>query len=316
MAAAATAGLTMTTPYSLWRTAVLGAIVLATAATVTGLMPLAHAACGDEWGACRANLTHAVFGTTVLPSRATPDFTHQPAVNNTNNMTVLTWTIAQPGGPTLNATVFHTLNTSGSAAGNYPCADPHPPIYPHGYGDTLVLYHNGHETSACVPNYDGVADYFNQLGLDVMEFDMPLIGCNRFANETTTSHQWFQQFEDKGVYTMPYFVEPVILSINYATQVLGYKRIVMVGLSGGGWTTTLAAALDPRIQLSFPIAGSIPFWMRTAKFGDIGDYEQLVQRPMYAAANYTDMYVLGALESGRAQIQILHEVSFVLSEGV
>ena len=45
-------------------------------------------------------------------------------------------------------------------------------------GKTLVLYHNGHETSTCVPNYDGVVDYFNELGFDVMEFMMPLLGCN------------------------------------------------------------------------------------------------------------------------------------------
>jgi hypothetical protein len=32
----------------------------------------------------------------------------------------------------------------------------------------------------------------------------------------------------------------------------------MLGLSGGGWSTTLAAAVDPRIQLSFPTAGSVP----------------------------------------------------------
>jgi PhoPQ-activated pathogenicity-related protein len=42
------------------------------------------------------------------------------------------------------------------------------------------------------------------------------------------------------------------------TNVLKYKHIVMAGLSGGGWTTTIAAAIDPRIQLSIPIAGSIP----------------------------------------------------------
>ena len=33
---------------------------------------------------------------------------------------------------------------------------------------------NGHETSTCSPNYDGVVDYFNQIGLDVMEFNMPV----------------------------------------------------------------------------------------------------------------------------------------------
>ena len=57
---------------------------------------------------------------------------------------------------------------------------------------------------------------------------------------------------------MRFFLEPIVLTINYATQVLGYKQIVMMGLSGGGWSTTIAAAIDPRIQLSMPTAGSIP----------------------------------------------------------
>jgi hypothetical protein len=41
-------------------------------------------------------------------------------------------------------------------------------------------------------------------------------------------------------------------------EALGYKHIVMAGLSGGGWTTTISAAIDPRITLSMPIAGSMP----------------------------------------------------------
>lgn len=53
---------------------------------------------------------------------------------------------------------------------------------------------------------------------------------------------------------MRFFIEPVVLTINYALT-LGYKRIIMSGLSGGGWTTTVAAAIDPRIQLSMPGAG-------------------------------------------------------------
>ena len=36
----------------------------------------------------------------------------------------------------------------------------------------------------------------------------------------------------------------------------------MAGLSGGGWTTTFAAAIDKRITGSFPIAGSVPCSMR------------------------------------------------------
>ena len=78
-----------------------------------------------------------------------------------------------------------------------------------------------------------------------------------------------------------FFLEPVSLAINFAiTQ--GYERFVMVGLSGGGWSTTVASALDKRIGLSFPVAGSLPLDMRTNDWHDGGDYEQ-TGRPIYKA---------------------------------
>lgn len=64
--------------------------------------------------------------------------------------------------------------------------------------------------------------------LDVMEFNLPLLGCNgapQYGNPR--SHQWFYQWEQKGEYTMRFFIEPVILAVNYA-KFLGYKNIIMV----------------------------------------------------------------------------------------
>ena len=66
--------------------------------------------------------------------------------------------------------------------------------------------------------------------------------CARCRDLATTdtmsgSHNWFTQFEAQGDEAMRYFLEPVVLAVNYAKNVLRYKRIVMVGLSGGGWTS-------------------------------------------------------------------------------
>ena len=50
----------------------------------------------------------------------------------------------------LNATVWHTLNSSAVAAGNYPPLTPGMPAQrepPQNFQKTLLLYHNGHETS-------------------------------------------------------------------------------------------------------------------------------------------------------------------------
>ena len=88
------------------------------------------------------------------------------------------------------------------------------------------------------------------------------------------------------------------------------KHVAMLGLSGGGWTTTVASAVVTDIDLSFPTAGSMPKWRtktydewvpelpegrnHAAKPPDIfspppeegagGDYEQLAPRPFYSEA--------------------------------
>jgi hypothetical protein len=104
----------------------------------------------------------------------------------------------------------------------------------------------------------------------------------------------------------------------------------MAGLSGGGWSTTFAPAIEKRIRRSFPIAGSVPCAMRnplgpipnqTWTGNDDEDYEQSCMppdhpvgrgndkpgRPAFQSCNYTCQYLLAGLEPERFQVQILHE---------
>jgi len=287
-----------------------------------------------DWLGCRKALISSIFNSSTLPAKATPDYiihrpdwvmTGFPGPGNgvgdvsgnswTNNFTEIIWTMKGEH-ITLNSTVFHTLNTSGAAPRNWPQDGPSmpgPSISPQGLGDTVVIYHNGHETNKCTPNFDGVVDYLNEAGYDVMELYMPLFGCNADTPYGQPyNHEWFEQWERLGEITMRFFIEPMVLTINYA-QSLGYKHIVLLGLSGGGWTTTVTAAVDPRIKLSIPIAGSVPKWptpLYPFEVPDlpelVADYEQRPVRPMYASCGFVCMYILAALESDRAQAQILH----------
>lgn len=115
---------------------------------------------------------------------------------------------------------------------------PSNPIVAERRSDILVLHHHGHDTphDYCTSDWDGTTDWYNQLGYDVMTLQMPLLGCNWNAGHmpagaTPEDHIWFKQWDDKGLPAHKFFVEPVVLSINYALS-LGYKRIVMTGLSG------------------------------------------------------------------------------------
>ncbi len=103
---------------------------------------------------------------------------------------------------------------------------------------------------------------------------------------------------------LAFFLEPTARVINHlAAGQPEYRDFSMIGFSGGGWTTTVYAALDPRIALSIPIAGSVPLYLRKEKYSH--DEEQ-IHAAFYALAGYPDLYVLGAAGAGRMQIQVLN----------
>jgi dienelactone hydrolase len=95
------------------------------------------------------------------------------------------------------------------------------------------------------------------------------------------------------------FLEPTAQSLNALRG--RYQRIDMVGLSGGGWTTVVYSALDPRIRASFPVAGAVPLHLRTG--GSVGDLEQFLPA-FYRRAGYLDLFVMGAM--GRQQTHIFN----------
>jgi hypothetical protein len=107
---------------------------------------------------------------------------------------------------------------------------------------------------------------------------------------------------------LKYFLDPVAISLNYlktrsrSGDFPTYRAFHMAGLSGGGWTTTVYAAIDPTIRGSFPVAGTLPLSLRRG--GSVGDREQY-ESSFYRVAGYPDLYILGAQGSGRKQVQIL-----------
>jgi len=104
------------------------------------------------------------------------------------------------------------------------------------------------------------------------------------------------------------FLESTAIGLNHlksgspAGRFPKYRRFHMTGLSGGGWTTTLYAAIDPTIRCSVPVAGTIPLYLRTK--GSVGDREQY-ESTFYSLAGYPDLYILGSQGRGRKQVQLL-----------
>ena len=122
------------------------------------------------------------------------------------------------------------------------------------------------------------------------------------------SHDMFPYLDFASGCYLRLFIEPVIVGINTLESYFHVKDVRMIGLSGGAWTTTVAAAIDPRITVSIQAAGSYPLAFRLLREfqHNRGDAEQ-IDPLLLKIAGYLDLYILGALEKGRKQVQVLNE---------
>jgi hypothetical protein len=177
-----------------------------------------------------------------------------------------------------------------------------------------IIYHQGHGGKFA----EGISTIGALLenGYDVIAISMPLKGYNRkpivdftrFGKMMIVTHEQMSLLKPVSGHPIQYFLKPVITMVNYFDH-LGFEQINMTGISGGGWTTTLSAAIDTRILKSYPVAGSLPFYLRSRDMHNqstFGDYEQYVP-DIYRIANYLDLYIMGAYGENRNQLQILNQ---------
>ena len=288
-------------------------------------MSLAHAkrlCSSDDAEGCRKALLHSIFNASKLPARA-PDFatpagSSWPGVKNASAVgsplpAHLVWTIRTPSLVLNSSVLFYRTQTQvlskawahrnasasssrGGQSGKRSTAD------------TLVVYHHGHEPPpGCRPNTNRVAGHFTDAGYDLMELFMPLRNCNNVASRNIDlakgRHDYFKRFDgSKDERNLRFFMEPALLAIAHA-QSLRYANVVLVGLSGGGWTLLFAAGLLPKILLTVDIAGTCrdpllanPIWKP--------HYEQT---RLLHLLDERRMFELATRERGRTLLQIFHE---------
>ena len=158
----------------------------------------------------------------------------------------------------------------------------------------FVLVHHGHWILHNNLQYGGVAGTINALlqkGFSVCIMQMPLFGWNTDETATVPGQGTLTYSDHDEIITttgppqggmgLRLFLEPIVQNINYFATLTPSPDVSMLGVSGGGWTTHLAAAIDSRIHLSIPIAGSAPLYIRNQDPASVGDTEQWYL-PLYA----------------------------------
>lgn len=178
----------------------------------------------------------------------------------------------------------------------------------------FIVYHQGHDGDF-IHGFDTI-QFFLEQGYTVMAFSLPLLGLNvppahldipRIGRVPAFFHHGhfllLEPFVEGS--TIQFFIEPVVVGLNYAHS-LKFDDYAMIGLSGGGWATVMAAATDHRIRLSYPVAGCSPLYQRLdvlpdGRDSEWGDYEQWLPG-IFPELNYFELFTLGVLGQNRHQL--------------
>ncbi len=175
-------------------------------------------------------------------------------------------------------------------------------------GPCLYAYHQGHDGQTLGER--GEYEEFLKSGCDVLSIPMPLLpgqpkivvqdgGVDRVID----THDGLAFLQTADFSPIQYFLTPTIVSLNAALAQKSYTRIAAVGLSGGAWTATVLAAVDPRISHLYAVAGTLPTFQRAPGSRNRGDWEY--NNPaFYAHVNYFELYLLGVLEPRRRAFHI------------
>lgn len=120
----------------------------------------------------------------------------------------------------------------------------------------LVILHQGHNVSEGAVGFNEAADSLLKEGYTVLGMPMPGYGSSgQSGSADNVDHNLLASELTATFNPVEYFVGPVVAALNSLAGT--YSKISMTGLSGGGWTTATAGAIDPRINHALiPIRGT------------------------------------------------------------
>jgi dienelactone hydrolase len=156
----------------------------------------------------------------------------------------------------------------------------------------LVLSLNGHTKEGKATDYKQLLS-INLAKRGMIVLDLEWIGMGQLAT-SGFSHYRMNQLELCGAGGLaPFYLSLTrALDLGLSLEHVDPNRVLVTGLSGGGWQTILLSALDERVTLANPVAGYGGF-RTNLLFDDMGDSEQS-PTDMATVADYTHLTALRA----------------------
>ncbi|HDZ20381.1 hypothetical protein LCGC14_0397710 [marine sediment metagenome] len=138
----------------------------------------------------------------------------------------------------------------------------------------VVLNANGHHNGGKATTYKQ-ARCANLARRGMIALSYEFIGMSELESDRDHNSIAFLEMAGLGGVGLFYLAMSKGLDVLLAHASADKKRVAMTGLSGGGWQTIVASALDERITVSVPVAGYTTVRGRLFSPGEVGDLEQV-----------------------------------------
>ena len=169
--------------------------------------------------------------------------------------------------------------------------------------NNLLIYHQGHRGNPYqFSNFIDIKNHYKKKGFDVLALSMPVIGFNKIPvdfpgiDKKLGKHEIYHNFYDPlnpQKKPLSVFISGNYFLIKKIISEKKYNNIYYIGISGGGWFTTLFSAFITEIKKSYSFASLVPLSLRY--LGVRGDWEASKSK-FYKDINYYNLFNLSILD--------------------
>jgi hypothetical protein len=165
-----------------------------------------------------------------------------------------------------------------------------------------------------------IKNHYLAKGFDILSLSMSNKGYNfelnyfpniilKYLKKNGYQHEIYKNFYDPeypNKKPLSLMLSGNFYLINEILTKSDYQEIYAVGISGGGWYSTILSAIIPQITRSFSFSGTIPLPLQYFDKNK-GDWE-LSDRKNYKDFNYFDLYALSTVDEFNKKTRKHHQI--------